>query len=659
MKPFPVSARSILTSVTEACGPVGLFLVVTVTPFLQAAEPGTQHLQLGAKYSPLQQINRGNVANLELAWEYHTGEVPPADTTGSLIAFEDQPSLIEGNLVICTTSRRIVALDPRTGEERWAYDPRGRKVGMQKCRGIASWVDREAPLKTSCRTRIFVGTTDNRLVAIDAKNGKPCSDFGEQGAVQIEPSKPEIFAGELLISSRPAVVNDVVVVGSAVADNQRVDAPSGRVLAFNARTGAQVWEFDPLPRDPDDPAAKSWEKGTAEGFGGGNVWAEMAVDDALDLVYLPTTSPSGDFFGGGRAGDNNYSTSVVALRGSTGEVVWHFQFVHHNVFDYDVPAQPMLIDYPHEGQLVPALVQNTKQGLIFVFDRATGEPLVSIVERPVPQEGKVAGETLSPTQPFPEGMPTLSPQSFSPDDAWGFTFIDEGMCEDMVAQYNYGPIYTPVSEKGTIFMPSAGGGPNWGGGAYDPQSHIMVVPSNRVPMVLTLLPADPANAGEFPATESLMAMTFPLAGSPYHYRVAPLLGPLGSPCSEPPWAALTAVDMEKGEIVWEVPLGSIDKMLPVSLPWDVDIPLGTPGAGGPLVTAGGLVFIGYTLDDRFRAFDLHTGEVLWKTDLPAAGTAIPVTYEAGGEQYVVIPAGGHSMYQSTLGDSVVAYKLKQ
>jgi quinoprotein glucose dehydrogenase len=385
----------------------------------------------------------------------------------------------------------------------------------------------------------------------------------------------------------------------------------------------------------------------------------MSADQALDLVYLPTTSVSGDFYGGDRPGDNLYSTSVVALRGATGEVAWHFQFVHHNVFDYDVPTQPMLIDFPHNGKLVPALLQNTKQGLIFVFDRATGEPLVPIEERPVPQEGAVPGEKLSPTQPFPVGMPTLAPQGFSPDDAWGFTFIDRWLCKNRVEELTYGPIYTPVSEKGTIFSPSAGGGPNWGGASYDPQSHVMVVPTNRVPMVLTLIPAEEGKSSDYPGAESLMAMTFPLTGSPYHYRVEPLLSPLGSPCSAPPWAALTAVDMKKGEILWEVPLGSIDKMLPVSLPWEMDLSLGTPGAGGPLLTAGGLVFIGYTLDDRFRAFDVSTGEVLWQADLPAAGTAVPVTYEAGGEQYIVIPAGGHSMYQSTLGDSVMAYKLKR
>ena len=336
-------------------------------------------------------------------------------------------------------------------------------------------------------------------------------------------------------------------------------------------------------------------------------------------------------------------------------MAWHFQFVHHNVFDYDTPAQPLLIDWPQDDRTVPALVQNTKMGLIFAFDHRTGEPLLPIEERPVPRNGAAAGETLSPTQPFPVGMPAVMPLGFSPEDAWGFTFIDEWLCENRVEEFNYGPIYTPASEQGTIFSPSAGGGPNWGGGAYDPDSHIMVVPSNRVPMVVTLIPAAESGKVEGSVNESLMSMTFPVAGSDYHYRVEPLFSPLGAPCSEAPWAALTAVDLAKREIVWEVPLGDVGKMM--SLPFSLE--LGTPGAGGPLVTAGGLVFIGYTLDDTFRAFDLHSGELLWQTALPAAGTAIPVTYEAGGEQFVVIPAGGHSMYQSTLGDSVVAYRLKQ
>lgn len=640
-------------------GLAALLLIGAMSGNAMAADPDAH--QSGTKYSPLTQINAGNVGNLELAWEFHTGDVPPKEKERALIAFEDQPSMIDGNLVVCTTTRKLIALNPATGKQVWRFDPKDPVLGMRKCRGISHWVDEQAAAGAHCKSRIFLGTADYRLVAIDARDGKYCEAFGEAGTVKMQPSKPEIFPGEVVAGSKPAVVNGVVVVGSAVADNQRVDAPSGQVLAFDARSGKALWHFDPLPRDPSDPAAKTWEKGTAEGYGGGNVWANMAVDQQLDLVYLPTTSPSGDFYGGGRAGDNRYSSSIVALKGATGEVAWHFQFVHHNVFDYDTPSEPLLIDWKlADGSTVPALVQNNKTGLIFVFNRATGEPLVPIEERPVPQNG-IAGEVLSKTQPFPVGMPTLVQHGFAPEDAWGFSFIDRWLCKRKVEGLEHGPSFMPPSLKGTIFSPSVGGGPNWGGGAYDPQSGLMIVPSNRVPTIVRLIPAAEAKTAEADKIELGGAMAFAAAGSPYVYEISPLLSPLGSPCSRPPWAALTAVDLANRKIVWEVPLGSIEKLMPMKPPaWlNFDTNLGTPGAGGPLVTAGGLVFIGYTLDDTLRAFDLKSGEVLWKTDLPAAGTAVPVSYEVDGTQYVVLAAGGHSMYGSTLGDSVVAYRLKR
>jgi quinoprotein glucose dehydrogenase len=619
---------------------------------LAAAEPGAAQ-QMGLKYSPLTQINVGNVENLTLAWEYHTGEVSHA--TNVLDAFEDEPTVIEGNLVVCTTSRRLIALDPVTGKARWTYDPKSKMNGMRKCRGVGTWIDPQAAAEASCKTRIIMATSDYRLVAIDARNGKPCADFGTQGEVQMKASKPEIWPGEVTAPSRPAIVNGVVVVGSVVADDQRFDAPSGRSLAFDARSGKQLWEFDPLPRTADNPAAATWLKGTAGEEGGGNVWSEMAVDESLDLVYLPTTSPSVDFYGGQRPGNNAYADSVVALKGSTGEVVWSFQFTHHNIWDYDTPAQPMLLDLPYNGKVVPALVQNLKTGLIFVLNRKTGEPLVPYVERPVPQGNAVATEWLSPTQPFPVGMPVLGPIKVDPEDAWGFTPFDRWSCSKKIADLNHGPMYTPPSLKGTVLLPSASGGANWGGGAYDPQSHIMVVPTNRVAMVVTLVPRESAKIDPTQKIETRGAMLFPSAGTPYVTKMEPLLSSFGAPCTAPPWAALSAVDLVRGKLLWDVPLGSIDKMAHLPFEWE----LGTPGAGGPLVTAGGLVFIGYTLDDRMRAFDLHTGKTVWKTSLPAAGMATPVTYEMNGEQYVVLTAGGHSMYGSTKGDSVVAYKLRR
>jgi len=637
-----------------ACLTSFVLLAVSVIHAAHAGEGFTDQRQTGAKYSALSQIDTANVGDLELAWEYHTGDA--ADPRASVVAFEDEPSLVAGNLVVCSISRRLIALDPATGAERWTYDP-GEAAGItQKCRGISAWVDDTATDDDHCRIRIFLGTVDYRLVAVSALDGRPCEGFGEGGEVRMAPSKAQLWPGEVSAGSRPAVVNGVVVVGSSIIDDQRLDAPSGRVLAFEARTGEPLWEFDPVPRNATDPAMASWLTGGTAGHGGGNVWAEMAVDESLDLVYLPTTSVSIDYYGATRPGANHYADSIVALRGSTGEVAWHFQLVHHDIWDYDTPSQPLLIDLPYNGGTVPALVQNTKTGLIFVFDRRNGEPLIPYVERPVPRQGAVPEEWLSPTQPFPVGMPAVVPQGITPDDAWGFTPIDTWLCKKKIAALNYGPMYTPPSEKGTIFYPSPAGGPNWGGGAYDPESHIMVVPSARVPMIVTMIRRENAQLDEAQSIETRASMTFPNDGVPYVTRLEPLLSPfLGAPCTAPPWAALTAVDLAKGEVRWEVPLGSIEKMAPIPIPWE----LGAPGAGGPLVTAGGLVFIGHTMDEKFRAFDLQTGEVLWKAGLPNSAASTPVTYELQGEQYVVLAAGGHSMYGATIGDSVMAYKLKR
>jgi len=614
----------------------------------------------GIKYSVASQINRSNVEDLEVSWVYRTGEAERRGEkpfAGS--SFQNTPIMVAGSLIVCTPFERIIALNPETGEERWVFEP---KVDLSftgalpyKCRGVASWTDKKAPLDKVCRTRILISTVDFRLIAIDGKTGRPCKEFGVNGTVKIAYDKEPIFPGETMLGDPPAIVNDVVVVGSAIMDGVRADGPSGMVRAFDVRTGAARWTFDPVPRDPGNPLYDSWG-GSAATIGAANVWSIMSVDEKRDLLFLPTSSPSNDYYGGDRPGDNRYANSIVALRGTTGEVVWYFQISHHDVWDFDIPAQPILIDLQRDGKTIPALVQITKQSFVFVFNRETGEPLFPIEERPVPQDG-VAGERLSPTQPFPVAPPPFVKQGISTDDAWGFTFFDRKGCREQFAALKGGGIYTPPSLQGTLLKPGLTGGGNWGGGAFDPGSGVLIVNSTRVPMMVKLIPASETENRAGVAMPSKGGYLFPQSGAPYKADTSFPVSSWGAPCTKPPWGGLTAIDLRAGTIKWDVPLGSVHLLLPVRLPFTWN--LGTPVAGGPIITAGGLIFVASTMDNMFRAFDLETGKELWNVDLPAGGQSTPMTYVAGGRQYVVLAAGGHPLYRTKAGDYVIAYALPQ
>ena len=611
----------------------------------------------GRRYSPLAEITPENIGELRPAWTYRTGEPERRGTAFAASKDQNIPLLVAGNLIVCTPFNRIVALDPTTGTERWVFDAEIALDFAEKatygCRGVAYWQAPELPPGQPCRERIIFGTNDLRLFAIDANSGKRCGGFGVNGEVAAAPERPLAFKGELAYVNPPVVVNGVIVLGSSLADDYRTDSPSGKVRAFDALTGAKSWEFDPIPKDPNDPASASWHNDSALRTGSANTWGNMAVDEARDLVFLPTSTPAVDYYGGERPGNNDYANSLVALRGASGEVVWHFQILHDSIWDYDVPSQPLLVDLPRDGELIPAVVQNTKQGLVFVFHRETGEPLFPIEERPVPV-GDVPGEWYSPTQPFPVKPPPLVPHGASPDDAWGFVLWDKWQCRKQIESVRYGPIYTPVSLEGTIISPWTAGGANWGGPAYDPSRHWMIINTSRMMKLAKLVPVDKVDHAT--ANKDGPIDWDPpkvLRGTPYALQEATLLSPFGAPCNKPPWGGLTAVDLVSGEIVWEVPLGSLEDYLPIPIEWD----LGTPNIGGPIVTAGGLIFIAATMDGNFRAFNVATGKELWKVDMPAGTTTTPITYAVDGKQYVVIVSGGHGELPDRRGDYVLAFAL--
>ena len=611
------------------------------------------------RYSTTRQITRENVGHLAIAWTYRTGELERRGRWARYGKFQTTPILSAGHLVFCTPFSRVVALDPATGVERWFYDAELKLTGeipgeRFNCRGLAQWRDGHASEAAPCSIRLFIATTDRRVIALDAKNGMRCTHFGDGGQIAISLGRPELGNSELQFTSAPAVVGNVVVVGSASGDNNRSFGPEGTVRAFDARTGKQLWVFDPVPRRHDPVASPTWEGDSAATTGQANVWGSITVDAARDLVFLPTSSPSPDFYGGLRRGDNLYANSVVAVRGSTGEVVWHFQTVHHDLWDYDVPAGPSLIDFRRDGRVIPALVFATKTGFVFVLDRSTGKPLTSVEERPVPQSD-VAGERSAPTQPFSVGQPVLTPQSVNESDAFGLIIWDQFACRRAIrsASRNEG-LFTPPTDRegGSLIVPFSGGGANWGGVAVDRATNRIFVNTSRAINRVTLFPAEET---ERRRTADPRAEISPMRGAPYGVRREVLVSPIGMPCNAPPWGTIAAVDVERGKLAWEMTLGNTRKLAPFGMA----LPYGTPNFGGPIVTAGGLVFVGATMDNLLRAFDANTGEELWAGDLPYGGQATPMTYAVGGRQFVVIAAGGHPTLGIPIGDTLVAFALPE
>ena len=605
----------------------------------------------GARFSPLTQITRANVAQLQVAWTYHTGMPDMSSMSHRPPALEVTPLVVDRLMYVITPTGVVAALDPATGVERWHYDAGvdpHRGYGDYASRGVSFWRDSRAAPVNFCARRIFAATIDARLVALDAATGKPCPGFGAGGVVDLRAglrAPPDEFAF-YEVTSPPAIVGDFVITGSAVADNTNLAPASGEVRAFDARTGALKWTFDPVPQDSTDPAFKTWANGVTPLIGAANVWSVMVADPARDLVFLPTSSPAPDYFGGMRLGENRYANSIVALRASTGKVVWQFQSVHHDIWDFDNAAPPALVTVNKDGTRIPAVIQTGKSGMLYVLDRTTGAPVFPVEERPVPRSS-VPGEIASPTQPFTAVIPPLVPLRYSAEDAWGPTPEAKAACRTILAELrNEGP-FTPPSLQGTLSQPGNIGGAHWGGVAVDESHGLAIIPVNRIPAMVQLFVAHGFKVDSSKNVDAARGMTdfeyTNMRGTPYLMRRRLILGPTGLPCTPPPFGALVAVNLSTGAIAWNVPLGTMG-----GFP-------GSPNLGGPIVTAGGIVFIGATLDRQLRAFDVESGKELWTTTLPAGARATPMTYEAGGRQFVVIAAGGGGPFGT--GDAIIAFAL--
>jgi quinoprotein glucose dehydrogenase len=603
----------------------------------------------GQRFSPLDRITRDNVAALEVAWTFRTGDAYTPER-GRSTAFEATPLHVDDTLYLSTPLGRVIALDPVTGRQRWSYDarvPRDRGYGDFASRGVSTW-------QRGGERRIFVATIDARLIALDARSGQPIPAFGEQGTVDLRIGlriPPEGFA-DYQVTSPPAVIGNTIVVGSSISDGTDKRHPSGEVRGYDAMTGALRWSWDPVPQDR-AAGADSWEPGSAARMGNSNAWSVIAADAERNLVYVPTSSPTHDYYGGEREGANLFTDSLVALRADTGARVWHFQTVHHDLWDYDVAAPPLLFDWRKDGRTVAAVAVASKTGHLYILDRETGRPLLPIEERAVPPS-TVPGESAAPTQPFPSAPASLARTSLPAAEAWGASEEDRAWCRSTIAALRSEGIFTPPSLQGTLVIPGNIGGVAWGGMAYDRRNGLLIMPVNNIAAEVRLIARDKVEAerkagrlgGEFEYQPQL--------GTPYGVVRRLLLAPNAKlPCTPPPWGTLAAVEAATGNIAWRVPLGQI--------PWATNAPeaprWGSPVLGGPIVTASGLVFTGGTLDAAIYAFDATNGKQLWKGELPTSARSTPMTFLGrDGRQYVVIAAGGHDVPGGApLGDYVVAF----
>ena len=588
-----------------------------------AGDQGATH------YSPLRVIHRGNVGQLAVAWSWKPNEGPLKEYGTQPGNFQNTPLMIDNVLYLSTPYNRVVALDARGGRELWRYDPEPYKDGQPPNgtgfvhRGVAAWRD-------GGNLRVFINSR-YKLISLDAESGKAIASFGSGGVVDLtEGLSWKVNPRHYTNTSPPLIYKDLVILGNGVGDRLTYrNDPPGDVRAFDARTGKIVWTFRPIPR-PGEFGHETWGNDSWRFTGHTNVWAPMSLDETRGLLYLPFTTPSNDYYGARRPGANLFAESIVCLDAATGVRKWHFQIVHHGLWDYDLPAAPILSTITVGGKRIDAVVQLTKQGLVFVFDRVTGEPVWPIEERPV-GTSDMPGEQSWPTQPFPSKPPAITEQGVSLEDAFDLTPATREAARAELAKYRLGPLYTPPSLQGTVMRPGVIGGANWGGGAFDPQSGVLYVKTSSNNAAILRLAA-PDRSPSNPRADEVDA--------DYINRAPGATFMDGLPLLKPPYGHLTAIDLNRGEIAWRVPIGDTPSLRSHPALKDVALPakLGAAGAPGAIVTAGGLVFVGGG-DVGLNAVDIMTGETIWRHPFSARTTATPMTYRSGEKQYVVIAIG--------------------
>ena len=597
-----------------------------------------------SRYSPLDQVNLSNVGELDIAWRWSSPDNPivKANPLARPGGYEDTPLVVNGVLYTATSLGVFAAIDPASGRTLWQYDPETWRLGRPPNlgfthRGVAYWSDGQIE-------RIISGTHDARLISLDAKTGQPDPAFGDNGRVDVMLGvKHATRMGNYAVNSAPVIVKDVIVHGANIADGPPdKEAPRGDVHGYDVRSGKLLWTFHAIPQ-AGEPGHDTWEEGSADYSGGTNVWSLMSVDEELGYVYLPFGTPTNDFFGGHRLGNNLFAESLVCLDARTGRRVWHFQAVHHGLWDYDFASAPALVDITVDGRRIKAVAQASKQGFLYVFDRKTGEPVWPIVERAVPQT-TVPRERTSPTQPFPTKPPPFERQGLTDDNVINFTPGLRQQALEILRGYDRGPLFTPPSERGAVLLPGHGGGANYGGTAFDPDTGMLYVPSVTSPIVGKIVPGDPKRGNA--AFRHSTALGLPTLD--------------GLLLVKPPYARITAYDLGKGEIAWQVPLGDGPRNHPLLAGLDVG-PLGSDGKGHPLLTKS-LLFVSLSrpvarggekpvpVGDRalskfapeppkFRAFDKTNGRLVWDYVMPKQPAATPMTYLHRGRQYIVVAIG--------------------